>query len=164
MSRVRAGAVPPLAGGHITRTEINNVLTESLGPGLTATLAPSRVPGTSSGVPGAPGIPRDWQSASGKTRAAVAYAEELWASESIDILVWITATSRSAVLSTLAEAAVAVRAAGVQETGAGTAGGRASGDWTAGDWTAGAAEVVAASFLRWLLKTARPWPGRPARP
>jgi tetratricopeptide (TPR) repeat protein len=150
MSRVRAGAVPPLAGGHITRTEINNVLTESLEPGLTATLAPSR-------VPGAPGIPRDWQSASGKTQAAAAYAEELWASESIDILVWITATSRSAVLSTLAEAAVAVRAAGVQESGAGTAGGRASGDWAAGDWAAGAAEVVAASFLRWLLKTARPW-------
>ena len=116
MSRVRAGAVPPLAGGYITRAEINSALAEALGPGLTAALTPSR-------APGAPGILRDWRSASGKTQAAVAYAEELWASESIDILVWVTATSQPAVLSTLAEAAVALRTAGVQATGPDAAGG-----------------------------------------
>src|SRR5277367_735341 len=115
MSRVRAGAVPPLAGGYITRAEINSALAEALGPGLTAALTPLR-------VPGAPGFPRDWLSASGKTQAAVAYAEELWASESIDVLVWVTATSRSAVLSTLAEAAAAVRAERVRATAPGAAG------------------------------------------
>jgi tetratricopeptide (TPR) repeat protein len=145
MSRVRAGAVPPLAGGYITRAEINSALAETLGPGLTAALTSSRVPGT-------PGIPRDWLSASGKTQAAVAYAEELWASESIDILVWVTATSQPAVLSTLAEAAVALRTAGVQATGPDAAGGRAP-----GDWAAGADEAVAASFLGWLRETTRPW-------
>jgi tetratricopeptide (TPR) repeat protein len=94
-------------------------------------------------------MPRDWRSSSGKTQAAVAYAEELWASEGIDILVWVTATSRAAVLSTLAEAALAVRAAGA-ETSARTV---APGDWAADD----AVEATAASFLRWLRETARPW-------
>jgi len=133
MSRVRAGAVPPLASGHVARTEIGSALAEALGPGLTASLAPARVPGV-------PGTPRDWQSASGKTQAAVAYAEELWTSEDIDILVWITATSRPALLSTLAEAAMAMQAAEVQA-----------------ELATGAAEAVAASFLRWLRQTTRPW-------
>ena len=133
MSRVRAGAVPPLAGGHVTRAEISSALAESLGPGLAASLGPTQVPGVL-------GIPRDWQGASGKTQAAVAYAEELWATEGIDILVWITATSRSAVLSTLAEAAAAVRAAGVQPTDPGAAGGR-GGD-AAGDWASAAGPVA----------------------
>src|SRR5208282_2972211 len=118
---------------------------EALGPGLTVSLTPSRVPGV-------PGFPRDWLSASGKTQAAVAYAEELWATESIDILVWVTATSQPAVLSTLAEAAVAVQAAGVQAAGPGTAGGRAP-----ANWVAGADEAVAASFLEWLGETTQPW-------
>jgi tetratricopeptide (TPR) repeat protein len=143
MSRIRAGAVPPLADGYLTRTEIGSSLAEALGPGLTASLAPARVPGV-------PGVPRDWQSASGKTQAAVAYAEELWASESIDVLVWITATSQPAVLSTLAEAAAAV-------TDGGAWGDRAAGGGAWRERASGGVEAAAASFLEWLSETARPW-------
>jgi tetratricopeptide (TPR) repeat protein len=175
MSRVRAGTVPPFVNGHVTRAEIGSALAEALGPGLTASLVPARVPGV-------PGMPRDWQSAAGKTQAAVAYAEELWAGERVDILVWVTATSRAAVLSTLAEAAVAVRAAGPGTTGAwapgewmpadwmpsdgapgspapGAAGaaGPDAGDQAAVTWAPGAAEAAAASLIRWLRRTARPW-------
>jgi tetratricopeptide (TPR) repeat protein len=130
MSRVRAGAVPPLADAHVTRTEISDALAEALRPGRTATLVPAR-------LPAGPGGTRDWLSAAGKTQAAAGYAERLWASESIDILVWVTATSRAMVLSTLAEAAASVR---VSE-----------------GWSLGAAEAAATGFLRWLRRTARPW-------
>jgi tetratricopeptide (TPR) repeat protein len=132
MSRVRAGVVPPLAGGHVTRAEISSALAGALRPGLSATLVPSRR------LRRLPDMPRHWQGASGKTQAAVAYAEELWATEGIDILVWVTATSRAAVLSTLAEAAVAV----------GT---------RAASLAAGGDEVMADRFLEWLRETTRPW-------
>ena len=135
----------PLADGHITRAEISNALAEALRPGRTASLAPARVPGL-------PGFPRDWLSASGKTQAAVAYAEDLWASESIDILVWVDRDQSC-------RRAVHARRGGGRDargggtgTGTGTAGGQAP-----GDWAAGAAEAVAASFLGWLRETTRPW-------
>src|SRR5258708_3052119 len=50
----------------------------------------------------------DWGRASGKTQLAAAFAESLWRSGQLDLLVWIQATSRAAVLSGYAAATAAV--------------------------------------------------------
>jgi tetratricopeptide (TPR) repeat protein len=77
----------------------------------------------------------DWAKACGKTQVAVSYAERLWQSDRVDVLVWAAATSRASVLSGYAEAAVAAI------------------------WAdpAGDAETIAGRFLGWLAETTRPW-------
>jgi tetratricopeptide (TPR) repeat protein len=65
----------------------------------------------------------------------VFFAESLWQSREIDLLVWVTATSRASVLSAFAAAATAV-----MDT----------------DPT-GDAELVAARFVSWLRETRRSW-------
>jgi tetratricopeptide (TPR) repeat protein len=127
MSQVRTGAVPPLASGYVGRPELDQALAEALVPGGLAALVP-----VTSVAPG-----RDWREACGKTQAAVAYAESQWAAGGADVLVWVTATSRAAVLSHLAEAALAVSAAAAA--------------------SAASAEAAAVGFLDWLRETARPW-------
>jgi tetratricopeptide (TPR) repeat protein len=77
----------------------------------------------------------DWLRSSGKTQLAVAFAESQWQSGGVDLLVWIDATSRAAVLAGYAAA-----------TGAVT--GRAQ---------ASSCESVAAQFLSWLGETSRSW-------
>jgi tetratricopeptide (TPR) repeat protein len=62
-------------------------------------------------------------------------AETLWRSAAVDMVVWISATSRSAVLSGYAEAWAA--ATGIEPTGT--------------------AESIAAQFVSWLAQTSRPW-------
>jgi len=78
---------------------------------------------------------RDWRSLSGKSQLAAAFAESLWQSGGVDLLVWIDATSRAAVLS-------------------GYAG--ATADAT-GRHQASSCESVAVQFLSWLDETSRPW-------
>jgi tetratricopeptide (TPR) repeat protein len=124
---IRSGPVPPLAGDFSTRLETAPGLTAALPPGAAAALVPSR-PG---GGPGA----HDWLRASGKTQLAAAFAESLWQSGGIDLLVWIDATSRAAVLSGYA-AAMATATGRRQES---------------------SCESVAAQFLSWLGETSRPW-------
>jgi tetratricopeptide (TPR) repeat protein len=123
MSQVRTGAVPPLADGHVARPELERALIDALLPGATAALVPAGAGG------------RGWREACGKTQLAISYAEFLGTSGSADILVWVTATSRAAVLSTFAEAAVAASAADPGES----------------------AEARAAGFLRSLRDTTTPW-------
>ena len=77
----------------------------------------------------------DWLRLSGKTQLAVAAAESLWQSRSVDLLVWAVATSRTSVLAAYAEAAAAI----------------------SGTSPAGNAELVAARFVGWLNETGRPW-------
>jgi tetratricopeptide (TPR) repeat protein len=78
---------------------------------------------------------QDWPRSSGKTQLAAAFAESLWQSGGIDLLVWIDATSRASVLSGYAAATAAV---------------------TSRD-QASSCESVAAQFLSWLGETSRPW-------
>ena len=78
---------------------------------------------------------RDWLWSCGKTQIAVSFAEWLWQSRGVDLLVWIVATSRASVLSCYVEAAA-----------------RALGTELSGD-----AESVAARFVGWLGQTRRPW-------
>jgi tetratricopeptide (TPR) repeat protein len=123
---VRSGAVPPLADGFIARPESAPALGAALVPGTAVVLVPGWV-----GVKES----RDWLGSCGKTQLAVSFAESLWQSRGVDLLVWVAATSRASVLSGYAEAAVT-----------------AMGTDLFGD-----AESVAARFACWLAETSRPW-------
>jgi len=123
---VRLGPVPPLAAGFITRPETAPGLGGTLVPGRVAVLAPARP----SAEPG-----RDWLSVCGKTQLAVHFAESLWRSGEVQLLVWVTATSRAAVLSGYAEAAAAAM----------------------GSDPAGEGEEAAARFVNWLGETGLRW-------
>ena len=121
-----SGAVPPLADGFIARPASAPDLGAALSPGTAVALVPAR---------GAAESPRDWLGSCGKTQLAVAFAESLWRSRGVDLLVWIAATSRASVLSGYVEAAAV----------------------TMGIDPGGDAESVAARFVSWLAETRRPW-------
>jgi tetratricopeptide (TPR) repeat protein len=78
---------------------------------------------------------RDWLGSCGKTQLAVSFAESLWHSRGVDLLVWVVATSRASVLSGYVEAAVAAMGADPASDG----------------------ESVATRFVSWLGQTSRPW-------
>jgi tetratricopeptide (TPR) repeat protein len=114
--------MPPLAPGFIVRQETAPGLGAALAPGSVTALAPA-------------GEPHGWHGVCGKTQLAVQLAESLWRSREVELLAWVTATSRAAVLAGYADAAAAV-------TGAGPA---------------GDGEAAAARLLSWLAGTRRPW-------
>jgi tetratricopeptide (TPR) repeat protein len=122
---VRSGAVPPADEGLIIRPDTV--------PGLDAVLVPGAVVAL---VPGqdAAGRARDWPGSSGKTQLACYLAGSLLRSRSVDVLAWVAATSRAAVLSGYVQAAAEL---GLDH--------------------GGDAESVAARFLAWLAGTSRPW-------
>jgi tetratricopeptide (TPR) repeat protein len=79
--------------------------------------------------------PRNWLGATGKTQLAASVAESLWRSNAIDVLVWVNASDRAAVLSGYVQASVAV-------TGLEPADG---------------SESVATRFLSWLSEASQQW-------
>jgi tetratricopeptide (TPR) repeat protein len=123
---IRSGLVPPLADGFISRPESAPGLGQALSAGSTVALAPAR--GASQGAP-------DWFGTSGKTQLAVFLAESLWKTGDLDLLVWVTASNRAAILTGYASAAVV--AMGVDSSGE--------------------ADSVAARFVGWLAETSRSW-------
>jgi tetratricopeptide (TPR) repeat protein len=101
-------------------------------PDLTSTLIPG---GMVALVPGeVPVSAQDWRASNGKTQLARYFAESLWRSPGVDVLAWVVASSRESVLSGFMQAAAAT-----------------------GGTDAGDAESVAAQFVSWLSRTARPW-------
>jgi len=133
---VRSGAVPARAEGFSDRPETALDLAVALPAGAAVALVPDRAaapaafPGLRAGPAG-----QDWRRSSGKTQLAAAFAESLWQSGAVDLLVWIDATSRASVLCGYAAA-----------TAAATGRDRAS-----------SCESVAAQFLSWLGETSRSW-------
>jgi tetratricopeptide (TPR) repeat protein len=123
---VRSGAVPPLADGFSTRPETAPSLGMALVPGTAAVLVPSRAIADEW---------RDWLGSCGKTQLAVHYAESLWRTGEMELLVWVPATSRASVLAGYVEAAAAAIGTGPARDG----------------------ESVAARFVSWLSETSRPW-------
>lgn len=117
--RVRVGDVPALARGFTARPETAPGIGAVLVPGTALALEPA------AGGPGGPGT----------SQLAAWLARSLWESASIDLLVWISAASRAAVLSGMAEAFAA--ATGIEP--------------------AGTAESAAAQFTGWLAETGRSW-------
>ena len=128
--------MPALASGFSARPETAPGLAAALPPGEAVALVPDRAaaPAAFAGPLAAPHA-RDWLRSSGKTQLAAAFAESLWQSGAIDLLVWIEATSRASVLSGYAAATTAAT----------------------GRDHAGSCESVAAQFLSWLGETSRPW-------
>jgi tetratricopeptide (TPR) repeat protein len=133
---IRSGTVPVLAEGFSARSETAPGLAAALAAGAAVALVTDRVaaPAAIAGPLTAPDA-HDWLRSSGKTQLAAACAESLWRSGGVELLVWIEATSRDAVLSGYAAATVAA-------TGRGQA---------------SSAESVAAQFLSWLGETSRSW-------
>jgi tetratricopeptide (TPR) repeat protein len=133
---IRSGTVPALAHGLVVRLETAPSLADVLPAGATIALVPNRAaaPAGSRGAAAAPDV-QDWPRSSGKTQLAAAFAESLWLSGGIDLLVWIDATSQASVLSGYAAATAAVT----------------------GRDQASSCESVAAQFLSWLGETSRPW-------
>ena len=133
---IRSGTVPALADGFSARLETSPGLAAALPAGTAVALVPDRTaaPATRPGPVAAPDA-QDWPRSSGKTQLAVAFAESLWQSGGVDLLVWIEATSRASVLSGYAAATAAVT----------------------GRDQASSCESVAAQFLSWLGETSRSW-------
>ena len=118
--------MPPLAKGFTDRPDTARGIADTLIPGSAVALVPDSA--------SAQGL-SDCLGACGKTQIAVMIAESLWRSGAVDMLIWITATSRAAVLSTFVEASVA--ATGIKP--------------------AGTAESVVARFISRLGETSQPW-------
>lgn len=125
---VRSGLVPPLADRFNSRPETAPDLGLAFARSATVALT---APAHRSG----PGMLQDWLRCCGKTQLAVAFAESVWQARSIDLLVWIDASSSASILAGYADAAGAV----------------------AGRPVRGDAEHTAASFLAWLGQTNRRW-------
>jgi len=133
---IRSGTVPALADGFSARLETSPGLAAALPAGAAVALVPDRAAAPAA-RPGPLADPdaQDWPRSSGKTQLAAAFAESLWQSGGVDLLVWIEATSRASVLSGYAAATAAVT----------------------GRDQASSCESVAAQFLSWLGETSRSW-------
>jgi tetratricopeptide (TPR) repeat protein len=133
---IRSGTVPALADAFSARLETAPDLAAALPAGAAAALVPDRAaaPAPAPG-PVAAADAQDWLRSSGKTQLAAAFAESLWQSGDVDLLVWIEATSRASVLSGYAAATATVT----------------------GRDQASSCESVAAQFLGWLDETSRSW-------
>jgi hypothetical protein len=129
---VRSGTVPALAPDYASRPETAPDVAAAMPAGAAVALVTDRGADPSPVLgPAAP----DWRRASGKTQLAAAFAELLWQTGQLDMLVWIQATSRASVLSGYAAATAAAT----------------------GRDQAISCESVAAQFLGWLGETSRSW-------
>src|SRR6266704_567498 len=126
---VQSGIVPPLADCFNPRPETGFSPAGALAPGVTAVLTQPAHAGEAGRYPLA-GL-----GGTGKTQLAAALAHSVWGSREVDLLAWVPATSRDAVISGYAQALAA--------TGATSAGADM--------------DTAAASFLSWLADTRRPW-------
>ena len=120
-----SGIIPPLADSFHQRPETGLDLRAGLYPGDTVVLTHGEETAT---APAA-------QGGTGKTQLAVAFTHALWGARAVDALVWVSATSREAIITGFAQAAITVGAAEA----------------------ALSAEAAADRFIGWLAHTRRPW-------
>jgi hypothetical protein len=120
-----SGIIPPLADPFHQRPETGLDLRAGLYPGDTVVLTHGE---ETAAAPAA-------QGGTGKTQLVVAFTHALWAARAVDVLVWVSATSREAIITGFAQAAMTVGAAEA----------------------ALSAEAAADRFIGWLARTRRPW-------
>jgi tetratricopeptide (TPR) repeat protein len=120
-----SGIIPPLADSYLQRMETGVDLKAGLSPGETVVLTHGE---ETESAPAA-------QGGTGKTQLAVEFTRALRNARAVDVLVWITASSRDAVSAGFARAASAVGA---------------------GDPDADARDA-AGRFTAWLARTERRW-------
>src|SRR5580698_5580692 len=139
---VLSGPVPPLAVGFTSRQETGFRLAEELRPGETILLVPPQA-----------GDPDDGRRAAGaaaggtgKTQLAVGFAHQMWSTRAVDLLVWVAAGNRTAIVAGYARAAADLNLAdgGGARAGAGAGAGET-------------ADAGAQRFLDWLRRTQRRW-------
>ncbi|HEX4089561.1 MAG TPA: tetratricopeptide repeat protein [Trebonia sp.] len=146
---VLSGPVPPLAVGFNSRQETGFRLADGLRPGETVLLVPAQggEPMGDAAVAGDASAPDGGPTAiggTGKTQLAVGFAHQMWSTRSVDLLVWVAAGNRTAIVSGYARAAADLHLA---EGGAAVPG-------------VGAGETAdsgARRFLDWLGRTQRRW-------
>jgi tetratricopeptide (TPR) repeat protein len=114
-----SGIVPPLADPYYPRQES--------APPLTAGLRPGQVVVLTCGAGQAGGT--------GKTQLAVEFVHSLWNNRAAEVIVWVTAASREAIITGFAQAAASV---GASEPG-------------------DSADTAAGRFVTWLANTTQPW-------
>jgi tetratricopeptide (TPR) repeat protein len=134
---VLSGAVPPIADPFHQRPETGAGLTDGFRPGETIVLTSGDRPSVPDPLTGAGSAPSAAFTAggTGKTQLAVAFAHTVWNARAIDLLVWVSATSREAILLGYAQAAGEVDA----------------------DIPGESADDAAKRFLAWLTRTRRRW-------
>jgi tetratricopeptide (TPR) repeat protein len=143
---VQSGPVPPLAAFYSPRPETG--FGGAAGPAADQEAPRIRPDEAGSYVLTGPG-------GTGKTQLAAAYAHSLWQSRDIELLVWITASSRAAIVTGYAQAFFQTSAAA---GGPQAAGGTGDGAAAHGSYGSGAdQEEVAQRFLRWLAESTRSW-------
>ncbi len=124
---VRLGTVPPLAAAFNPRPETGLGLAGSLVPGELTVLNPAPDEGNPD--------PLAAMGGTGKTQLAAALAHSLWQAGAVEALVWLTASSRDALIAGYAQA---LSDLGIAEPGVDPA-------------------VAATRFLAWLARATRPW-------
>ena len=143
---VISGQVPPLAVGFNARQETGFRLADGFRPGETILLVPP--PG---GTPdgGLTSAAAEAVGGTGKTQLAVGFAHQMWSSRSVDLLVWVAAGNRAAIVSGYARAAADLNLAEAGRPAAAAA--------AAGTGTGETADGGAQRFLDWLRRTPRRW-------
>lgn len=116
------GSVPPLAPYYHARQETGFGLTDGLRPGETTLLVPALL-----GTGG-----------TGKTQLALGFAHTVWSARAVDLLAWVPAGNRTAIIAGYARAAADL-------------------DLLTVDEAAGTADSAAQRFLGWLRMTDRRW-------
>ena len=117
---VLTGSVPPLAHFFHARQETGFDLADALRPGETVLLVPALL-----GTGG-----------TGKTQLAIGFAHAMWSARAVDLLAWVPAGNRSAIIAGYAQAAADLRLLGDEEP---------------------PADAAARRFLDWLRTTERRW-------
>ena len=120
-----SGVVPPVVDSYRQRLETGPDLRSHLRPGEIVVLTQGEK--TVAAPAG--------QGGTGTTQLAAEYARAAWTSRTADLIAWVTATGREAIISGYAHAADTVGAALPEDD----------------------AETAAARFVRWLAHTKRPW-------
>ena len=120
-----SGIIPPLADPYFQRPET--------GPGLASGLFPGQAVVLTHGAEteAAPAA----QGGTGKTQLAAEFARGLWSARAVDVLVWVTASTREAVIAGYAQAAGAVGASDPDAD----------------------AQAAAGRLVAWLARTERRW-------
>jgi len=120
---VLTGSVPPLAPFYLARQETGFDLAGALRPDETVLLVPALL-----GTGG-----------TGKTQLAVGFAHAMWSARAVDVLAWVPAGSRAAIIAGYAQAAADLQLIADDEL------------------LTEPAEVAAQRFLGWLRTTERRW-------
>jgi tetratricopeptide (TPR) repeat protein len=139
---VQSGPVPPLAAFYSPRPET----------GFTAAGGPSEAPAPLVRAEEIGSYVLTGPGGTGKTQLAAAYARSMWQSRDTELVVWVTASSRAAILAGYAEAFARTTGAPGGPAAASEPGRPASGYGLGEDQ-----EQLAHRFLHWLSESTRSW-------